>query len=85
MGLGRDNVQRKTRIASEKTQRRLRELVEIIDKIEPRFGSALIAYAWYRSQPLPGFSGQTAMRMLKDGRAGEVLEYLDAADGGVHA
>ena len=84
-GLGRDAVQRKTRVGSDKTQRRLREMMEIVNKAEPRFGSALIAYAWYRSQPLPGFSGQTAMQLVKDGRAGEVLEYLDAVDAGVHA
>ncbi|MET3524317.1 hypothetical protein ABID25_006188 [Mesorhizobium abyssinicae] len=29
----------------DKTQRRLREMIEIINKVEPRFGSALMAYA----------------------------------------
>src|SRR5205823_5733030 len=56
-GLGRDAVQRKERVRSDRTQRRLREMMEIINKVEPRFGSALMAYAWYRSEPLPGFSG----------------------------
>lgn len=60
-GLGKDAIQRKDRVRSDKTQRRLREMIEIINKVEPRFGSALMAYAWYRSEPLPGFSGQTAM------------------------
>ena len=46
-GLGRDAVQRKERVRSHKTQRRLREMMEIINKVEPRFGSALMAYAWY--------------------------------------
>ena len=54
-GLGRDAMLRKDRIASRKTQKRLREMVEILNKIESRFGSELIAYAWYRSEPLPGF------------------------------
>lgn len=84
-GLGRDAVQRRDRVRSGKTQRRLREMVEIINKVEPRFGSALMAYAWYRSEPLPGFSGQTAMRLVKLGRAGDVLDYIDAVDAGVHA
>lgn len=84
-GLGRDAIQRKDRIRSDRTQRRLREMVEIINKVEPRFGSALMAYAWYRSEPLPGFSGQTAMRLVRDGRAGDVLDYIDAVDAGVHA
>ncbi|HLW28325.1 MAG TPA: MbcA/ParS/Xre antitoxin family protein [Kiloniellales bacterium] len=60
-------------------------MVEIINKAEPRFGSALIAYAWYRSEPLPGFSGRTAMQLVKEGRADEVLEYIDAVDAGVFA
>lgn len=84
-GLGRDAVQRKERIRSARTQRRLREMVEVLNKVEPRFGSALMAYAWYRSEPLPGFSGHTAMQLVRSGRAEEVLDYVDAVDAGVHA
>ena len=84
-GLGRDAVQRKDRIQSSRTQRRLREMVEVLNKVEPRFGSALMAYAWYRSEPLPGLSGQTAMQLVRDGRADDVLDYIDAVDAGVHA
>jgi hypothetical protein len=84
-GLGRDAVQRKERLRSDRTQRRLREMIEIINKVEPRFGSALMAYAWYRSEPLPGFSGQTAMQLVLNGQAHEVLELIDAVDAGVHA
>jgi hypothetical protein len=84
-GLGRDAVQRKERVRSDRTQRRLREMVEVINKVEPRFGSGLMAYAWYRSEPLPGFSGQTAMQLVRDGRADEVLDYIDAVDAGVYA
>jgi hypothetical protein len=84
-GLGRDAIQRKERIRSDKTQRRLREMVEIVNKVEPRFGSALVAYAWYRSEPLAGFSGQTAMQLVRSGRAAEVLDYVDAVDAGVYA
>jgi hypothetical protein len=84
-GLGKDAVQRKDRVGSDKTQRRLREMIEIVNKVEPRFGSALIAYAWYRSEPLAGFSGQTAMQLVRSGRADEVLDYVDAVDAGIHA
>jgi len=84
-GLGKDAIQRKDRIRSDRTQRRLREMVEVINKVEPRFGSALIAYAWYRSEPLAGFSGQTAMQLVRNGRADDVLDYIDAVDAGVHA
>jgi hypothetical protein len=84
-GLGRDAVQRKDRVRTDRTQRRLREMVEILNKVERRFGSALMAYAWYRSEPLPGFSGQSAMQLVRNGRADEVLDYIDAVDAGVHA
>lgn len=84
-GLGKDAVQRKERVRSVRTQRRLREMMEIINKVEPRFGSALMAYAWYRSEPLSGFSGQTAMQLVRNGRADDVLDYIDAVDAGVHA
>ena len=84
-GLSNGAFQRRDRIASGETQRRLRELVEVIDRVAPRLGSALMAYAWYRSQPLPGFSGQTAMQLVRSGRAEDVLGYIDAVDAGVHA
>lgn len=85
LGLGKDAIQRKDRIASDRTQRRIRQMVEILNKVEPRFGSTLLAYAWYRSSPLAGFSGQTAMQLVKDNRADDVLAYIDAVDAGVHA
>ncbi|TGQ04923.1 MULTISPECIES: antitoxin Xre/MbcA/ParS toxin-binding domain-containing protein [unclassified Mesorhizobium] len=84
-GLGKDAVQRRERVRSDKTQRRLREMVEIVNKVESRFGSALMAYAWYRSEPLPGFSGRTAMQLVREGRADEVLDFIDAVDAGVYA
>ena len=85
VGLGKDAVQRKDRVRSDKTQRRLREMVEIINKVEPRFGSLLIAYAWYRSEPLAGFAGQTPMQLVRNGRSAEVLDYIDAVDAGIYA
>ena len=85
VGLGKDALQRRTRIGSDKTQRRLRELVEVLNKVEPRFGSELMAYAWYRSEPLPGFDGRTAMQLVQEGKAQQVLEYIDAVDAGVFA
>lgn len=85
VGLGKDALQRRTRISSDKTQRRLRELIEVLNKVEPRFGSELMAYAWFRSEPLPGFDGRTAMQLVQEGKAQQVLEYIDAVDAGVFA
>ncbi|MDE0699063.1 MAG: MbcA/ParS/Xre antitoxin family protein [Boseongicola sp.] len=82
VGLSKDALQRRTRINSDKTQRRLREPLEVV---EPRFGSELTAYAWFRSEPLPGLDGRTAMQLVQEGKAGQVLEYIDAVDAGVFA
>lgn len=84
-GLARDAVQRRDRLRSPRTQQRLREMIEIINKVEPRFGSILMAFAWYRSEPLPGFANLTAMSLVQQGRAGDVLAYIDAVDAGVFA
>lgn len=84
-GLGRDALSRRDRIGTPKTQRRLREMVEILNRVQPRFGSELMAYAWYRSEPLAGFGGQTAMHLVREGKAEEVMDYIDAVDAGVFA
>ena len=85
VGLERDALIRANRIQSPKTQKRLRELVEILNRVEPRFGSARIAYAWYRSEPLAGCGGLTAMQLVRDGHAEEVMDYIDAVDAALHA
>lgn len=85
VGLGRDALIRADRVQSPKTQKRLREMIEILNRVEPRFGSALIAYAWYRSEPLAGFAGLTPMQLVRHGQAAEVMDYIDAVDAGAYA
>ena len=58
---------------------------DVLKVIEPRFMSAQLAYTWYQSEPLPGFGGRTAMQLVAEDRALEVLKYLDAVDAGVYA
>jgi uncharacterized protein (DUF2384 family) len=82
-GLSRDAVSRRDRAASKKTQQRLRDTVEIINRVTPWTGSTARAFAWFRSQPLPSFGDKTAEDLLKEGRAEAVLAYLARiADGG---
>lgn len=50
-----------------------------------RFGLEALAHAWYRSEPLPGFDGRTAMQLVNGGEAQQVLDYLVAVDAGVYA
>ncbi|WP_322099713.1 antitoxin Xre/MbcA/ParS toxin-binding domain-containing protein [Aquibaculum arenosum] len=63
----------------------MRELNEILDRVEPRFGSRSRAYDWYRSEPLPGFNGQTAKQLVQAGKVAAVIAYIEAVDAGVHA
>jgi hypothetical protein len=44
-----------------------------------------MAYAWYRSEPLAGFDNRTAMQLVQEGRAQQVLDYIDAVDAGLYA
>lgn len=84
-GFGEDTLQHRAQVTSDQTQRRLREMVEVLKKVEPRFGSAPIAYAWYRFEPLAGFDDMTAMHLVREGRATDVLDYVDTVDAGVYA
>ena len=85
LGLEKDDLQFKHRIASDQTQRRLRQFVEVLNTVEQRFRSKLMAYAWYRSEPLAGFGGQTAMQLVCKDRSEDILNFVDAIDCGLHA
>ena len=85
LGLGQDAFSRASRIAARKTQTRLREMLEILNRVEPQTGSQLAAYAWFRSEPLPGFGGMTPDQLVRDGRADHVHAYLDRIVAGGYA
>lgn len=82
LGLNKDDPRR---MESEDIQRRIGSMIEVLSKVEPRFGSVIMAYAWYRSEALSGFSGQTAMELVRCDRVQDVLTYIAAVDAGVHA
>lgn len=75
-GLSRDAVSKSARRHSRTTQTRLRDGVEIINRVLPWAGSVPQAFAWYRAQPLPSFGDQTAEELIKQGRAEAVRRYL---------
>jgi len=82
-GLSRDAVSKQSRLSSRQTQARLRDTVEIINRVTTWTGSAGRAFAWFRSQPLPSFGDKTAEDLVKEGRAQAVKAYLSRiADGG---
>jgi hypothetical protein len=82
-GLSRDAVSKRARVSAPATQARLRDTVEIVNRVTPWSGSVGGAFAWFRSQPLPSFGDKTAEDLVKEGRAQAVKDYLSRiAEGG---
>jgi len=77
LGLASDALTRRQRVTAVKTQTRLREMLEILNRVEPMTGSVLGAYAWFRSEALPGFGGRTSDQLVRAGQARRVHYYLD--------
>jgi hypothetical protein len=84
-GLSRDAVAKATRARTPATQARLRDIVEILNRVRPWAGSPQQAFAWFRSQPLPSFGDQTAEALVREGRAETVKRYLDRVAVGGYA
>lgn len=85
LGLDEDAMHQTVGPVSDDARRRAGKMMDVLGKVEPRFGSVIMAYAWYRSEPLAGFSGQTAMELVLRDRAEDVLTYIDAVNVGVQA
>ncbi|MFT9073248.1 antitoxin Xre/MbcA/ParS toxin-binding domain-containing protein [Gluconobacter potus] len=85
LGLSRDAVSKGARLGRPATQARLRDMVEILNRVRPWAGSAQQAFAWYRSQLLPSFGDQTAEALVREGRADAVRRYLDRIATGGYA
>jgi transcription elongation factor len=84
-GLSRDAVSKSDRVRSPATQRRLRDLVEIVARVAPWAGGVQQALAWYRATPIPALGDQTAEAVVKAGHAAAVRDYLDAIAAGAQA
>ena len=83
LGVSRDAVSKTARIGQRKSQARLREMVEILNRITSWAGSPLAAQAWYRAQPIPSLGDKTAEELVREGRGDLVRAYLARiADGG---
>ena len=85
LGLGKDAFARTSRIRARKTQVRLRQMLEILNRVEAVTGSPLAAYAWFRAEPLTGFGGATPDQLVRDGRAEHIHAYLDRIMAGGYA
>ena len=85
LGLAQDAFSRVERLRAKKTQTRLREMLEILNRINQFTGSLLASYAWFRSEPLIGYNGYTADRLVREGHADYVRSHLDRVQAGGYA
>ncbi len=85
LGLSRDAVTKQARLQAPKTQARLRDAVEILNRVRAWAGSDEAAFAWYRSAPLPSFGDLTAEDLVKQGRAEAVKRHISRIAAGGHA
>ena len=86
LGLGQDAFSRSARVRAPKTQTKLREMVEILSRVQAHTGCAtLVAYAWFRSEPLPGLNCMTPDQLVRRGKAAYVHAYLDQIVAGGYA
>ncbi|TCZ55242.1 antitoxin Xre/MbcA/ParS toxin-binding domain-containing protein [Roseicella aquatilis] len=85
IGLSKDAVTKTSRLHAPKTQARLRDVIEILNRVRGWAGSDEAAFAWYRSSPLPSFGDLTAEDLVKQGRAEAVKRYISRIAAGGHA
>ena len=85
LGLGKGAFSKKEQIKTASTQTRLREMLEILRRVEPQAGSVLAAYAWFREAPLPGYGHLTSDQLVREGHADWVHNYLDHVMAGGYA
>jgi DNA-binding XRE family transcriptional regulator len=78
IGISRDALYRPARLESAKNQTRIREALEVVERIAGWTGGERPALSWYRSHAIPAFGGRTAEALVKDGKAALVRDYLDA-------
>jgi len=59
--------------------------LRILMLAEEMAGSEQRAAIWFKHQPLPGWAGKTASDLVDEGKADQVLAYLEAVRSGVYA
>lgn len=77
LGLSRESLYKAKRAEAEKTQTRVREMLEVIVRVMSWAGGQQQAMAWYRAQPIAAFGDRTAEALVKEGKASAVRDYLD--------
>jgi hypothetical protein len=81
-------VARNTLTAKSATRRvdaALSPIVRILTVAAEMAGDEGRAVIWFKHQPIPGWAGKTAYDLVAEGRAADVLSYLEAVRSGVYA
>ncbi len=85
LGFAEETLQRSARASAQKTQQRLREMLDILTRVAPWAGGMPQAMGWYRGQGIPALGDQTAEALVKNDQAAVVRTYLDAIATGAFA
>ena len=67
---------------SPQLQRYLHDAIRVIHAATDLRGDANVALFWFRSYPIPEFDYQTADKVVSQGRADDVIRYIDSLDAG---
>ena len=59
--------------------------LQILTLAKEMAGDEQRAVFWFKHQPIPGWAGKTAYDLVQEGRADQVLAYLEAVKSGVYA
>jgi len=77
VGLAAATISKADRRGGPRAQNRVREMLEILERVHDWAGSDTQALAWYRAEPIPALDGRTAEALVKSGEAAAVRDYLD--------
>lgn len=68
-----------------KVDQALGPVVRILAMVTDMAGDEQRAALWFKHQPIPGWAGKTAYDLVGEGKADQVLSYLEAVRSGVYA
>jgi hypothetical protein len=73
------------RSGARKVDAALSPVVRILAMAGEMTGDEHRAALWFKHQPIPGWAGKTAYDLVQEGKADNVLAYLEAVRSGVYA
>ncbi|WP_457580629.1 antitoxin Xre/MbcA/ParS toxin-binding domain-containing protein [Ensifer canadensis] len=83
IGVARNTLTAKS--SARKVDAALSNVVRILAMAAEMAGDESRAVIWFKHQPIPGWAGKTAYDLVGEGKADNVLAYLEAVRSGVYA